>query len=170
VVKKNISLLITFFKFDWLHQFTMCVDILAYDQPGKKLRFTVIYYLLSLTYNTRLHLVTQLGDLQGLETVYMLYKSANWSERELWDMFGILIFYHPDLRRILTDYGFAGFPLRKNFPVSGYKELFYSEFIKNTKYRAVELLQARRDYIYSANWVKKKKVEIEKEPNPRPSL
>lgn len=155
IVKKNISLFLTFFKFDWLHQFSMCIDLVVYDQPGKKFRFTVIYYLLSITYNTRLHLVSQIGDLQALETIYLLYKSANWSEREVWDMFGILILYHPDLRRILTDYGFSGFPLRKNFPVSGYKELFYSDFIKNTKYRSVELLQARKDYIYSANWVKK---------------
>lgn len=129
----------------------MCVDIIAYDQPGKKFRFTVIYYLLSVVYNTRLHIVSQLGDIQGLETIYMLYKSANWSEREVWDMFGILFFYHPDLRRILTDYGFSGFPIRKNFPVSGYKELFYSDFIKNTKYRALELLQERNEYIYSGN-------------------
>jgi NADH-quinone oxidoreductase subunit C len=66
-------------------------------------------------------------------------------------MFGILIYNHPDLRRIITDYGFSGFPLRKNFPISGYKEIFYSEFIKNTQYRSVELLQARRDYSYDAN-------------------
>jgi NADH-quinone oxidoreductase subunit C len=71
-------------------------------------------------------------------------------------MFGILFYYHPDLRRILTDYGFSGFPLRKNFPVTGYKELFYSDSIKNMNYKAVELLQARRDYIYSRQWIKSK--------------
>lgn len=156
IAKKNITLFITFFKFDWLHQFSLCVDIIIYDQPGKRFRFTAIYYLLSICYNTRIHLVSQLGALQGLETVFMLFKSANWSEREVWDMFGILIYFHPDLRRILTDYGFSGFPLRKNFPVSGYKELFYSDFIKNTKYRNVEILQVRRDYIYSGGWVRKK--------------
>ena len=156
VIKKNISLVLIFLKFDWFHRFLVCIDLIVYDQPGKRYRFTVIYYLLSVLYNTRIHLVSQLGDFHGLDTVYMLYKSINWSEREVWDMFGILFYYHPDLRRILTDYGFSGFPLRKNFPVTGYKELFYSDSIKNMNYRAVELLQARRDYIYSRQWLKSK--------------
>lgn len=71
-------------------------------------------------------------------------------------MFGILVLFHPDLRRILTDYGFSGFPLRKNFPVVGYKELFYSQFIKNTVYRTVELLQVQKDYIYNGVWLVQK--------------
>lgn len=71
-------------------------------------------------------------------------------------MFGILVLFHPDLRRILTDYGFSGFPLRKNFPVVGYKELFYSQFIKNTAYRTVELLQVQKDYIYNGVWLVQK--------------
>ena len=87
----------------------------------------------------------------------MLYKSANWSEREVWYLFGIIFWYHPDLRRILTDYGFSGFPLRKDFPLTGFKELIYSDFSKKTKYRKVEIAQEFRTFFFFNPWINLKK-------------
>jgi NADH:ubiquinone oxidoreductase subunit C len=126
---------------------------LSYDQPGKSYRFTIIYYLLSLTYNIRYNLFIQTTALLGCETISAIYSSANWSERELWDIFGIFIFLHPDLRRLLTDYGFQGFPLRKDFPLSGYKELLYSDFTNQTEYKKVSLIQGLRTYKYGNPWI-----------------
>lgn len=157
VVKKNISNLLLFFKIDWLHLFSICIDIIAVDQPGKKYRFTIIYYLLSIFYNVRIQIFTQTTALAGLDTISMLYKSANWSEREVWDLFGIIFWYHPDLRRILTDYGFSGFPLRKDFPLTGFKELIYSDFSKKTKYRKVEIAQEFRTFFFFNPWINLKK-------------
>lgn len=152
MTKNNVPTTLLALKYDWYKQFISCMDIIAYDQPGKVYRFTIIYYLLSLTYNSRLQLITQTNELKGLESVVMLYSSANWSEREVWDMYGIIILYHPDLRRILTDYGFSGFPLRKDFPLTGYQELVYSDYIKNTEYRNVELTQEFRRTDYNKAW------------------
>lgn len=154
VVKKNLTSILTFCKFDWFHKFTIAIDIITYDQPGKIYRFTVVYYLQSLTLNSRLQVITQLDNLQHVETVTLLYKSANWSEREIWDMYGIFVILHPDLRRILTDYGFSGFPLRKDFPLSGYVELMYSDQQKNPVYKKVELTQEFRTYSYYNPWIK----------------
>ena len=153
VVKKQIAVFSLFLKFDWFHLFSMCVDIVAYDVPGKAYRFTVMYYLQSVLFNCRINLITQLGTLQSLESVFMIFRSANWSEREVWDMFGIFFSGHPDLRRILTDYGFLGFPLRKDFPLTGYKEIVYSDFARNTVYRRVEITQESRNYFYTTNWL-----------------
>jgi NADH-quinone oxidoreductase subunit C len=154
VVRKNLTAALTFCKFDWFHKFTIAVDIIAYDQPGKIYRFTVVYYLQSISQNNRLQVITQLDNLQHVETVTLLFKSANWSEREIWDMYGIFVVLHPDLRRILTDYGFSGFPLRKDFPLSGYVELMYSDQQKNPVYKKVELTQEFRAYNYSNPWIK----------------
>lgn len=151
-VKHNIPTVLLTLKYDWYKQFISCMDIIAYDQPGKVYRFTIIYYLLSLTYNSRLQLITQTNELKGLDSVIMLYSSANWSEREVYDMFGIMFLYHPDLRRILTDYGFSGFPLRKDFPLTGYQELVYSDYSKTTEYRNVELTQEFRKTTYEKPW------------------
>ena len=82
-VQRYINLFLLFFKYDVYHQFSLCIDIIVYDKPGKKYRFTIIYYLLSLLFNTRLHLITQVGALQTIETACMVYKSINWSEREI---------------------------------------------------------------------------------------
>ncbi len=107
VTKSNLTTTLLALKYDWYKQFSSCMDIIAYDQPGKTYRFTIIYYLLSITYNVRMQLITQTSDLKGVDTAVSLYKSANWSEREVYDMYGIMFWQHPDLRRILTDYGFS---------------------------------------------------------------
>lgn len=155
LVKKNVPTFILFLKNDWFHRFVMAIDIIAYDQPGKLYRFTVIYYLLSIALNSRIQVITQLDNLQSLETVSLIYKSANWSEREMWDMYGIFVVLHPDLRRILTDYGFTGYPLRKDFPLTGYVELMYSDIVKNPVYKKVELTQEFRTYFYYNPWIEK---------------
>jgi NADH:ubiquinone oxidoreductase subunit C len=128
------------------------MDLIVFDQPGKIYRFTLIYYLLSILYNSRFQILIQTDTLKSIESIYMLFKSANWSEREVWDMFGIFILFHPDIRRILTDYGFKWFPLRKDFPLTGIKEMNYSDFIKNTKYFRVELMQDFRNTDYNKLW------------------
>ena len=152
VTKSNVPTTLLALKYDWYKQFLLCMDIIVYDLPGKTYRFTLIYYLLSLTYNSRLQIITQVGELKALESIIMLYSSANWSEREVWDMYGILFLYHPDLRRIITDYGFSGFPLRKDFPLTGFVELVYSDYNQNTDYRPVELTQDLRKTAYHKHW------------------
>lgn len=154
--KKNITSVLLLLKYDWFLQFNMCVDLVVYDRPGKVSRFTVIYYLLSTVFNVRFHLVTQISARNPLETASFLFSSLNWSEREVWDMFGILFLFHRDLRRILTDYGFLGFPIRKDFPLSGYKEILYNDSLKRLVYRAVELSQEFRVVRYTNLWLKEK--------------
>ena len=139
--RSNIVTCLILLRYDWMQQFIYCIDIIAADKPGKKYQFTIVYNLLSLIFNIRYQLITQTSSLKGLNTIYILYASATWSERELWDMFGIFILEHLDLRRLLTDYGFEGYPLRKDFPLTGYKEVLYSDFDKNVIYRPVELIQ-----------------------------
>jgi NADH:ubiquinone oxidoreductase subunit C len=152
--RSNILYGLLLLRYEWLHQFIICIDIVSFDKPGKKYPFTIIYHLLSLIYNIRFQLLTQTTALKGLNTISILYKNANWSERELWDIFGIFILFHTDLRRLLTDYGFEGYPLRKDFPLTGYKEVLYSDFNKNVIYRSTELIQNYRIYKFSNPWLK----------------
>ncbi len=152
VTRNCFAFFLVFIHFDWFHQFFLLMDLIVFDQPGKIYRFTLIYYLLSILYNSRFQILIQTDTLKSIESIYMLFKSANWSEREVWDMFGIFILFHPDIRRILTDYGFKWFPLRKDFPLTGIKEMNYSDFIKNTKYFRVELMQDFRNTDYNKLW------------------
>ena len=144
MVTKNLPSMTVFYKNDWFHLFDICIDLIASDMPGKKYRFSIIYYLLSIIYNIRYQISSQTTAILGVESVSIVYLSVNWIEREIWDIFGILVHFHPDLRRLLTDYGFQGFPLRKDFPVSGYEELFYSSFVNLSVYRLIELVQEIR--------------------------
>ena len=148
---------VLFFKADWCHQFVVCTDIIAVDRPGKLYRFTVLYYLLSVIYNTRFVIYVQLRSLQAIFSVSMLYSAAKWGEREIWDLFGILFLAHPDLRRLLTDYGFNRFPLRKDFPITGYTELFFSDTLKSIIYTKVEIAQDVRISSILAPWSLKKR-------------
>lgn len=151
--------LLTFFKNDSLNQFKQLIDVVAIDQPGKNYRFTIIYCLLSVTFNQRLQIITQTNELKPISSITSLYKNANWAEREVWDLYGINFLNHPDLRRILTDYGFEGFPLRKDFPLSGYKELTYSDTLKSIKYDKIELTQAYRNFKYFNPWINSQHIE-----------
>ena len=132
--------------------FDQLVDITAVDYPEKKFRFEVIYLLLSTDLNQRLMIKTKIGEGDYLPTSVNIFKSANWSEREIWDMFGIFFSDHPDLRRLLTDYGFEGHPLRKDFPLTGRVEVKYDPELRRVKYEPVDLVQEYRDFDFLRPW------------------
>ena len=134
-------------------QYFMLIDIIIVDNPGKLLRFNIIYLFQSLKYNTRLRLNLYTNECIPIQSIMSLFFSAAWMERESWDMFGILFIGHTDLRRLLTDYGFLGFPLRKDFPVTGYYEIFYSDIQKRLIQQRVILIQNLRFFFYPNVWV-----------------
>lgn len=124
VSSNNIFVLLYFLQKHTICQFDCLTDIVCYDTPGKKLRFGIVYNLLSVRYNTRIRIISKFKDLFALLSVSSLFSGAVWMEREILDMYGIYFFLNKDLRRILTDYGFHGYPLRKDFPLTGYLEVF----------------------------------------------
>ena len=132
--------------------FDQLIDITAVDYPEKKFRFEVIYLLLSTDLNQRLMIKTKIGEGDYLPTSVNIFKSANWSEREIWDMFDIFFSDHPDLRRLLTDYGFEGHPLRKDFPLTGRVEVKYDPELRRVKYEPVDLVQEYRDFDFLRPW------------------
>jgi NADH/F420H2 dehydrogenase subunit C len=137
------------------HMGTRCsqlMDVTAVDYPDRENRFTVVYNLLSVDLNSRIRLKTEVDGLTSIESVTALYPCAAWWEREVWDMFGIFFTNHPDLRRILTDYGFQGHPLRKDFPVTGYTEVRYDETEKRVIYEPLELTQEFRSFDFASPW------------------
>ena len=146
--KEYSYLLILFLKFHYTSQVDSLIDIIVIDRPHKKKRFAVIYSLLSINYNTRFFIKTDINETANLLSINAIYSAANWYEREVWDMFGIYFLNHPDLRRILTDYNFQGYPLRKDFPLSGFIELFYSSKNSRLLYKKPKLNQAYRLFIY----------------------
>ena len=121
-------------------------DMCAVDYPTKTYRFEIIYTLLSLVYNSRIKIKTYLKELDSIETITNLYKGANWWEREIYDFFGIYFTNNTDLRRILTDYGFTGHPLRKDFPLVGYYEVIYDDIEKCIKRTAIEYYPKFKSY------------------------
>jgi NADH dehydrogenase (ubiquinone) Fe-S protein 3 len=133
-------------------QYKMLIDVTAVDFPSREVRFEVVYHLLSLHHNKRIRLKVELNESNAIESVTKLYPSANWFERETWDMFGICFLNHPDLRRILTDYGFEGYPLRKDFPLTGYLEFKYDDTKKRVIAEPVELAQQFRNFQFRSPW------------------
>jgi NADH:ubiquinone oxidoreductase subunit C len=133
-------------------QYRNLIDIVSYDTIGKKHRFFIVYNLLSIFFNGRIRLVSKIKELGSVLSVVSLYKSASWSEREVFDFFGIFFFENKDLRRILTDYGFRGFPLRKDFPVTGYVDVYYDDNQKRICYQNLELTQEYRTFNFKSNW------------------
>ena len=152
LINKNIYPILLFLSNHTLWQFKNLIDIVCYDVPKKFYRFSLIYNLTSLHYNLRLRVITKINELGKVFSVVGLYKSANWSEREIFDFFGIFFWGNKDLRRILSDYGFTGFPLRKNFPLSGYIDIFYDDNQKRICYRNLELNQEYRNFILKSLW------------------
>ena len=139
----------------WLQgpgDFKILVDICGNDWPQRAKRFDVVYHLLSLTRNLRIRVKAQLGEGESIASCTGPYPAANWFEREAFDMYGIAFDGHPDLRRILTDYGFSGYPLRKDFPLTGYVELRYDEELKRVVYQPVQLVQEFRDFDFMSPW------------------
>ena len=133
-------------------QFKMLVDVTAVDYPARICRFEVVYNLLSITYNSRIKVKTCLDEVCFLSSITNLYSSASWWEREVWDMFGIFFSNHPDLRRILTDYGFSQHPLRKDFPLSGFYEVRYDDSEKRVIIEPIEMTQEFRFFDFASPW------------------
>lgn len=132
--------------------FSTLVDITAVDYPSNILRFEIVYHLLSMNKNIRLRVKTAIKDGQSVQSAVELWPLANWFEREAFDMYGVLFEGHPDLRRILTDYGFEGHPLRKDFPLTGYQEVRYDEEQKRVVYEPVKLVQEFRNFDFLSPW------------------
>ncbi|VDD74346.1 unnamed protein product [Mesocestoides corti] len=133
-------------------QFASLIDITAMDVPSRPYRFEVVYNLLSLRYNSRARVRTYTDELTPISSICDLYQAANWYEREVWDMYGVFFSDHPDLRRILTDYGFQGHPQRKDFPLTGYTEMRYDEELKRIVIEPVELAQEYRKFDFKTPW------------------
>lgn len=130
-------------------QYKMVVDACCVDYPEKKNRFELVYNLLSIFYNKRISVTVAIDELNFVSSVVSLFKSANWVEREIWDMFGVFFYKHPDLRRIITDYGFKGHPLRKDFPLTGFFEINYDFTNKRVIYTKASLMQQNKIFIFN---------------------
>ena len=143
---------IDFLKTDPACRFTSLVDITGVDHPERAARFDVVYHFLSMYQNQRIRVKVAVREDDIVPSITGVHPSANWFEREVFDMFGILFSGHPDLRRILTDYGFRGHPLRKDFPTTGYTEVRYDEAEKRVVYEPVSLTQEYRLFDFMSPW------------------
>ena len=152
LTKKKIHLTLKFLQKHSLFQFLTLIDIVTYDEPQKKHRFSLIYTLLSIRFNQRLQILIKTQELQPVTSISNLFKAANWIEREVWDLYGIFFTNHTDLRRILTDYNFNGHALRKDFPLSGYIDLFYDDQQKCIIYVPIEITQEYRRFNFRSPW------------------
>ena len=133
-------------------KFRQLIDITAVDYPGREKRFKIVYLLLSLENNLRIVINTNINEETKVLSVTKIFPSANWMEREVFDMYGIIFKDHPDLRRILTDYGFEGHPLRKDFPLTGHTEVRYNEEQKKVISEPVKLDQKFRNFDFESPW------------------
>jgi NADH-quinone oxidoreductase subunit C len=144
--------LLTFLRDDQNCQFKQLMDVTAVDYPDREQRFEIVYNLLSLKHNHRLRVKLAADEESQVPSVVQVFSSATWFEREVWDMYGVFFTDHPDLRRILTDYGFEGHPLRKDFPLTGYVEVRYDEESKRVVYEPVKLVQEFRSFDFMSPW------------------
>lgn len=154
--KKNLIFTLKILKQHIKYQYKVLSCISGIDFLGTAInflyRFAIVYELLSLKYNTRIRVKIYLNEISTIMSITKIFINANWWEREVWDMFGIWFKNHPDLRRILTDYGFDGFPLRKDFPLVGYYEIIYNSKKKRVLSVPIELSQEYRNFIFENNW------------------
>ena len=132
--------------------FNQLSDLTAVDYPERPNRFEMVYQLLSMRHNMRLRILVAVGEGQAVPSATTVYSAANWAEREAWDMFGIFFAGHPDLRRLLTDYGFEGHPLRKDFPLTGHVEVRYDDTQRRVVNEPVSLVQEFRDFDFLSPW------------------
>ena len=132
--------------------FAILIDVTAVDWPQRAKRFDIVYHLLSTRNNTRIRVKAELDDGASIPTIVPVFPAANWFERETFDMYGVTFADHPDMRRLLTDYGFSGYPLRKDFPLTGFVELRYDDELKRVVYRPVKLVQEFRDFDFMSPW------------------
>jgi NADH-quinone oxidoreductase subunit C len=148
----DIVRVMTYLRDDPTCEFKMLVDICGVDWPQREKRFDVVYHLLSLTRNQRIRVKLQVGEDEAVPSIVTVFPAANWFEREAFDMYGMAFADHPDLRRILTDYGFSGHPLRKDFPLTGFVEVRYDDELKRVVYQPVQLVQEFRDFDFMSPW------------------
>ena len=156
---------ILFLKTNEKCRFRQLIDITAVDYPQREKRFKIVYLLLSHEINLRIVININIDEKIIVASITKIFPSANWMEREVFDMYGISFKDHPDLRRILTDYGFNGYPLRKDFPLTGHTEVRYSEEKKKVIYEPVKLDQEYRDFDFESPWEGTKYINREKEKN-----
>ena len=149
---ENLIEVLIFLKNSSFAKFRQLIDITAVDYPEQSRRFKLIYLLLSHEHNSRIILSYSINEKEIIQSVTEIFPSANWMEREVFDMYGIKFNGHPDLRRILTDYNFEGFPLRKDFPLTGHNEVRYSQSEKKVLYEPVKLEQNYRNFDYESPW------------------
>ena len=150
--KESLLDVVIFLKKNVSTKFRQLIDITAVDYIGSENRFKMIYLFLSHEYNLRISITFNINENEVVNSLTKIFPSANWMEREVFDMYGIKFNDHPDLRRILTDYGFSGHPLRKDFPITGHTEVRYSEEKKKVIYEPVKLEQNYRNFDYSSPW------------------
>lgn len=143
---------ISFLKEHTNGQFTSIADICGVDVPSRPYRFEVVYNLLSIRFNQRIRVRTYTDEQTPIDSICSIFPGANWYEREVWDLYGVFFANHPDLRRILTDYGFEGHPFRKDFPLSGYTEVRYDDEVKRVVIEPLEMAQEFRKFELEAPW------------------
>jgi len=149
-------------------KFTTLIDITGVDYPERARRFDVVYHLLSMTKNARIRIKVEAAEGEAVPSAVGVYPAANWFEREAFDMYGIPFADHPDLRRILTDYGFSGYPLRKDFPLTGYVEVRYDDEQKRVVYNPVKLQQEFRNFDYLSPWEGARAVKLPGDEKAKP--
>ena len=144
--------LLTGLRDDVMASFNQLIDLTAVDYPERPERFEMVYQLLSMKNNMRLRILMPVCEGHAVPSIVGLFNAANWAEREVWDMFGIFFAGHPDLRRLLTDYGFEGHPLRKDFPLTGHVEVRYDDTLRRVVNEPVSLVQEFRDFDFLSPW------------------
>ncbi len=152
IQRESITKVLTYLRDHGDYLFKQLIDLCGVDYPEREQRFEVVYHLLSVKYNRRLRLKVHTDENSPVPSATAVYSAANWWEREAWDLFGIHFEGHPDLRRLLTDYGFEGHPLRKDFPLTGYVEVRYDDERKRVVYEDVQLPQAYRNFDFLSPW------------------
>lgn len=150
--RDNLSAVMKLLRDDSNCQFKVLIDVTAADYPEREERFEIVYNLLSLSHNQRIRVKASTDENTPVPSVVPLFSAAGWFEREVWDMFGVFFTDHPDLRRMLTDYGFEGHPLRKDFPLTGYVEVRYDDEQKRVVYEPVKLVQDFRNFDFESPW------------------
>lgn len=164
ILTTNLSSLLRVLKYlrdDTNCQFKQLIDITAVDFPTRKKRFEIVYNLLSMKHNLRMRLKLLVDEEEFVPSSVSIFSSAGWYEREIWDMFGVFFDGNDDLRRILTDYGFEGHPLRKDFPTTGFVELRYDEVQRRVVYEPVKLMQDYRRFNFESPWEGMTDIELE---------
>ena len=152
VAPEGIKPVLTFLRDHTPAQFKSLIDLCGADYPSRQNRFEVVYNLLSVQHNARIRVKTYTDELTPVDSSYDIYKASDWFEREAWDMYGVFFSGHPDLRRILTDYGFEGHPFRKDFPLSGYVEVRYDDEAKRVVCEPIEMTQEFRQFDFTSPW------------------